>query len=193
MRNRHSIGRTTVAVLGLIAVAPALAGCEGADAGIPPTRHLAQSSIAFTPSHIAFAGLAQPATDPTGSSTAVDLATILTGARVITRSAERTAAELPALRRAITLSALALLGIGLLNAALLGAILHALRGLLRATKTLGVTRSTPSAPAATTPVALTVREDTAPACACGKPISPRSSSGRCRNCANRTRSNRVLA
>ena len=194
MRNRKSIGRTIVVVLGLIAVAPALAGCEGADASIPPTRHVAQSSIAFAPSHIAFAGLAQPATDPEAASTPVNLATILTGARVITRSAERTAAELPALRRAITLSALALLGIGLLNAALLGAILHALRGLLRATSTLGAARSTPAAQqAATTPVAMTVREDTAPACECGKPISSRSSSGRCRNCANRSRSTRVVA
>lgn len=209
MRNGKSIGRTIVAVLGLIAVAPAIAGCEGADAGIPPTRHNAvgQTSIAFAPSHVAFANLVQAARDPEAASTPVDLATILTSARVVTRSAERTAAELPALRRAITLCALALLGIGVLNAALLGAILHALRKLLRATAAIGSEGLPPAAPA-TAPAALattastatkatttarTVRGNVPPTCGCGNPISVRSSSGRCRECAGRRRSAAVLA
>lgn len=193
MRIGKSVVHALVAALGLLGVAPVLAGCEGAEASLPPTKHngAALSLIAFQPSHSVFAGSVRPAVD-SDASTPVDLATILTGARVVTRSAERTAAELPALRRAITLCALALFAIGVLNAALLGAILQALRALLRAS----VKHDAAVAPAP--PVSSgALAQSTAPAgartCSCGTAVSSRSRSGRCRRCAKRINSAHAVA
>lgn len=196
MRNGKSVVRALVAVLALLGAAPVLSGCEGAEASLPPTRHngATPTLIAFQPSHGVFAGVVRAASDAAAPSTPVDLATILTGAQVVTRSAERTAAELPALRRAITLCALALFGIGLLNAALLGAILQALRELLRASAKLRAAVVTaPALPAASATVRQSASENGARTCTCGTAVSSRSRSGRCRRCAKRISSAHAVA
>ncbi|MEO7038793.1 MAG: hypothetical protein ABI186_02060 [Candidatus Elarobacter sp.] len=194
MRNGKSVVRALVAVLGLLGVAPVLSGCEGAEASLPPTKHVAPSLIASQPAHTVFAEAVHPVLDSDAPSASVDLATILTGARVITRSAERTAAELPALRRAITLCALALFGIGVLNAALLGAILQALRALLRASAKLGTSAVAAPTPAAgSAAIEQSSAANAARTCSGGTAVSSRSRSGRCRRCAKRINSAHAVA